>query len=263
VIAIVVLTHSRVDLLRRCVERVLGRTSDATREIVIWDNASTDETAAYLHDLRDPRVRIVRHDRNIGQNAYAPAFAMTMSEYLVELDDDVIDAPDRWDKTLLDAYRLLPEVGFLAANLVDNEHDEAARVMHHQRAHMYREVRANGIRLLEGPTGGGCAITSREVYDRVGGFRQNRKHIFWSEDDAYIKDIGKVGLNAATLADLEVLHAGGAYYSPVVPEKVQWWDRHRRQMERKATLKRALLGVPLVRPLNERFCWFEPPNSAR
>src|SRR4249920_950957 len=47
-IAIVVLTHNRVELLRKCVENVLLRTSDATREIVIWDNASPDATADYL-----------------------------------------------------------------------------------------------------------------------------------------------------------------------------------------------------------------------
>jgi len=263
VIAVVVLTHNRVHLLRQCVECVLARTSDATREVVIWDNASTDGTPEYLRQLRDPRLRVVHHARNIGQNAYARAFAMTDASYLVELDDDVIEAPEHWDKTLLDAFRRLPEIGFLAANLVDNEHDEAAQVMHHLRPHMYREAHAHGVRLLEGPTGGGCAITSRAVYDRVGGFRQNRKYIFWSEDDAYIEDIAKIGLNAATLADLEVLHAGGAYYSPIVPEKVQWWDRHRRQLERKTAVKRVLLRVPLVRPLNERFSWFRSPDSSR
>ena len=47
-ISIVVLTHDRVDLLRKCVENVLARTSDATREIVIWNNASTDGTAEFL-----------------------------------------------------------------------------------------------------------------------------------------------------------------------------------------------------------------------
>jgi GT2 family glycosyltransferase len=47
-IAVVVLTHSRVHLLRKCVENVLGRTSPATREIVIWNNASTDGTREYL-----------------------------------------------------------------------------------------------------------------------------------------------------------------------------------------------------------------------
>ena len=52
-IAVVVLTHNRVQLLEKCVENVLSRTSDSTTEIVIWNNASTDETRQYLDSLDD------------------------------------------------------------------------------------------------------------------------------------------------------------------------------------------------------------------
>lgn len=46
-IAIVVITLNRVGLLRKCVENVLLRTSDATTETVIF---STDGTADYPRD---------------------------------------------------------------------------------------------------------------------------------------------------------------------------------------------------------------------
>ena len=93
-IAIVVLAHNRLELLRQCVDNVLGgeRRSE-TREIVVWDNASSDGTPAFLDSLADPRIRVVHHPRNIGQNGYAEAFASTKSEFMIDLDDDVIDAP--------------------------------------------------------------------------------------------------------------------------------------------------------------------------
>src|ERR1700740_320641 len=121
-IALVVLTHNRVNLLQKCVENVLQRTSAATREIVIWDNASTDGTSAYLKTLDDPRIRVIESKENIGQNAYARAFRLTTSPYLVELDDDVVEAPAGWDAMLLDAFKRLPEIGFLAADLEDDPH---------------------------------------------------------------------------------------------------------------------------------------------
>jgi GT2 family glycosyltransferase len=93
-IAVVVLTHNRRHLVQKCVENVLLRTSEATREIVIWDNASTDGTAEYLATLEDPRIRVVRSERNIGQNGYARAFRQTTAPYLIEVDDDVVDAPE-------------------------------------------------------------------------------------------------------------------------------------------------------------------------
>jgi len=261
-VAIVVLTYNRMHLLRQCVDNVLLRTSPNTREIVIWNNASEDGTSEYLETITDPRFRVVHHEANIGINGYARAFSMTSSPYLIELDDDIIEAPAHWDLTLLDAFRRLPRVGFLAANLVNNPHDQTAWVMYTANASAYRTVEENGVSLKIGPTGGGCSITSRELHDRVGGFRQSKKQIFWLEDEAYIHDIGKLGFGAAYLEDLRVLHAGGAYYAPVTREKEKYWEDFSRKQARKRRIKRMLLRIPFVRPLNERCGWFSAPDDS-
>ena len=259
-IAIVVLTYNRVDLLCKCVENVLLRTSGATREIVIWDNASPDGTADYLKSLNEPRIRVVISEKNIGQNAYARAFRMTTSPYFIELDDDVVNAPPKWDAVMLDAFKRLPHVGFLAADLEDDPHDLASRYRHHIRPHEYTLVEENGIRLLRGPTGGGCAITSRELNERVGGFRENKKEVFWLEDAAYIADIERIGFGAAVLADLRVHHTGGPHYTKTSKEKVEYWQRWRAKRERRAAIKRILVRIPFVRRLNARFGWFVAPD---
>jgi GT2 family glycosyltransferase len=258
-IAVVVLTHNRVDLLQKCVENVLTRTSPATKEIIIWNNASPDATAAYLDSLRDPRIRVVHSDENIGQNAYARAFAMTTEPYLIEIDDDVVAAPDEWDKTLLDAFRRLPDVGFLAADLEDDPHDLASRYRHHVRPHEYTLVEENGVRLLHGPTGGGCAMTSRELNQRVGGFRENKKEVFWLEDAAYIADLEKIGFRAAVLADLRVHHTGGPHYTKTPQAKIDYWKRFEKMQRRKLLVKRVLVRMPFVRRLNARYGWFVAP----
>jgi GT2 family glycosyltransferase len=258
-VAIVVLTHNRVHLLQRCVQDVLLQASDATQEIVVWNNGSTDATAAYLDSLTDARIRIVHSEKNIGQNAYARAFAMTESDYLVELDDDVVDAPPGWDAMLLDAFRRLPNIGFLAADLEDDPHDIAAQHRHHVRPHDYALVEIDGIRVLKGPTGGGCAMTSRAVYEEVGGFRQQAGRAFWLEDQAYIEDIEAVGYEAAILADLKVLHQGGPFYAEVSEEKAAYWRSWEAAQERKAAAKRLLLRIPFLRALNRRHRWFTEP----
>ena len=69
-IAVVVLTHNRVHLLPKCVENVLLRTSAATREIVIWNNASTDGTAELSRlARRSADLASSTAEQNIGQNA--------------------------------------------------------------------------------------------------------------------------------------------------------------------------------------------------
>ncbi|HLX19066.1 MAG TPA: glycosyltransferase family 2 protein [Gaiellaceae bacterium] len=257
-IAVVVLTFNRPHLLEQCLEKVVRRTSDRTTEILLVDNGSTDGTSETIARFCDPRVRVIRNRRNIGQSAYRPAFARTTAEYLIELDDDVIDAPEAWDRTLLDAFERLPEVGFLAANLVDEPNDVTARIMYGHSASAYRFEERNGVQLKLGPVGGWCAITSRAIYDEVGGFRRSR-HTFWLEDAAYIKDIRARGYEAAILDDLRVAHAGGEFFAPVSSAKERYWQSFRRRNRRRRAAKRLLLALPPIRSLNARHGWFRAP----
>jgi GT2 family glycosyltransferase len=263
-LAIVVLTYNRLHLLRQCVENVLLRTSDATREIVIWDNASTDGTAEYLDSLTDPRIKVVHHPQNVGQNGYAHAVPLTSTEFFIELDDDVVEAPVGWDRAMLEAFERLPQIGFLQAKLADDGFSPGADLFYRKKAKLYEPQEVNGVTILVGgPVGGGCTITSRELYDRVGGFRQNKKMVFWHEDAAYIEDIEKLGFGKAILDGVTVVHHGGPHYSEITPEKRAYYEHVRRVEARKAVVKRALLAVPLVRPLNERYGWFQPPAPSR
>jgi GT2 family glycosyltransferase len=257
-IAVVVLTHDRQPLLQRCVENVLQRASEQTREIVIWNNASTDSTREYLDSLDDPRIRAVHSERNVGQSGYARGFALTTSPFLVELDDDVTGAPAGWDLILRDAFKRLPSIGFLGADLEDDPNDQASHYRHHVRPHEYTEAVENGIRLFRGPTGGACAITSRDLYDRVGGFPQP-KEVFWSEEAAYIAGIRRLGYGAAVLADLRVHHTGAPYYTAVSQAKLGFYVRRYARWRRRNTAKRALYALPLVERLNTEHRWFEPP----
>jgi GT2 family glycosyltransferase len=263
VIAIVVLTHNRAHLLKRCVEDVLLRTSDGTEEIVIWNNASTDGTTEYLAGLADPRIRVVHHPTNIGTNAYRDAVAQTSAPYIVEVDDDVIEAPHHWDATLLDAFRAIPNIGQLAADLKEDPNDAAYCYLRYAREHRnaWTPKQVEGFKILEGPTPGGCAMTSREAYERVGGFRQHKKLVFWHETEAYVRDLRKNGYRTAILEDLKVWHAGGKYYAEPTQAKLDFHVHRARVEGRKNVVKRAILRVPFAAALNARHRWFAPPDD--
>jgi O-antigen biosynthesis protein len=262
-IAVIVLTHNRAHLLKRCMEDVLLRTSPATSEIVIWDNASQDETKAYLSSMQDPRLTVVHNEENIGTNAYSRAAAMTSAPYIVEVDDDVVEAPQHWDKTMLDAFLKIPNIGYLVADLKEDPNDSAYRYLQYVKGqrNVFTPKEIDGVRILEGPTGSGCAMTSREVYDRVGGFRQHGKLVFWHEAAAYVRDVRKLGYRTAYLRDLKVWHAGSPYYSRPSEAKLAFHKHRSRVNARKDFVKRTLLAVPFASSLNERFRWFDPPDD--
>ena len=72
----------------------------------------------------------------------------------------------------------------------------------------------------------------------------------------------EAGLEAAYLNDLELVHAGGPYYSPIPPEKNAFWTYTERRQRRRNRVKQAILHVPYARTLNERYQWFVPPDRS-
>jgi GT2 family glycosyltransferase len=260
VIAIAVLTHNRLPVLRQCVENVVARTSELTSEIVIWNNSSEDGTREYLASLSDPRLKIVNHAENIAMNAIGRAFRLTTAPYLIELDDDVVDAPERWDETLLAAYRRLPRIGLLCASIAYDPDDPASRYLKYMReevgAYVAREI--NGVRILEGSVGGACTMTSRALYDRVGGFKEHRRYPYWRPEIPFQRAMRKLGYYSAFLADLEVRHQGGSETKPPRPKAV-YHEYEYRSRARKNVVKRMILSVPFAAALNRRYRWFDPP----
>ncbi len=261
-IAIVVLTHNREHLLRRCVENVLLRTSELTSEIVIWNNASTDGTRDYLESLADPRIELVHHAENIAMNALPRALRRTTAPYLIELDDDVVEAPERWDETLLSAFSRLPGIGFLCANITYDPTDAASRYLRYMREEVgaYTREEVNGIRILRGPVGGACTMTSRELYEQVGGFKEHRRFPYWRPDIPYRQALRKLGYDSAFLADLEIRHEGGRDSSAPQP-KLEYHRYERILGARKNRLKRVILAFPFAAALNRRYGWFDPPTA--
>lgn len=262
-ISVIVLTHNRAHLLERCVEDVLLRTSDATREIIIWNNASGDETKEYLESVESSKIRVIHHKTNIGTNAYAHAVELTSCPYIVGIDDDVIEAPYEWDKTLLEAFLKIPNIGYLVADLKEDPNDSAYQYLKYAKEvrQVYTRREVNGVTILEGPTGSGCAMTSRQIYDRVGGFGQHKKLVFWHEDAAYVRSVRKHGYRTAILEELQVWHAGSPYYSRPSRAKLEFHDHRRRVNAAKDIVKKILLRIPFVATLNDRYKWFGTPDE--
>ena len=63
-------------------------------EIVVSDNASSDETQAVLAEFDDHRLRVIRQDRNLGMNGnWNACLAEARGEYIALVPDDDRIAP--------------------------------------------------------------------------------------------------------------------------------------------------------------------------
>ena len=64
-VSVYIITHNRVDLLRRCVLSVINQ-SYQNLEIIIIDDASNDDTKKYIKSINDTRIIYLRNESNQG-----------------------------------------------------------------------------------------------------------------------------------------------------------------------------------------------------
>ncbi|MGI8721673.1 MAG: glycosyltransferase [Geodermatophilaceae bacterium] len=106
----VVVTWNRAELLARSLRAILAQTS-VPDQILVIDNASTDETATMLADHFTGRVEVVRLTENIGGAGGFAAGIVRALEHLPGavwlLDDDTVPHPNAL-QALLEARRHYP-----------------------------------------------------------------------------------------------------------------------------------------------------------
>ena len=78
--------------LRKVIERALGQTYQNV-EVIVSDNCSSDNTPELVGSVRDPRLRYIRQETNIGPNKnFNYCLSQAKGEYfLLFHDDDMID----------------------------------------------------------------------------------------------------------------------------------------------------------------------------
>jgi glycosyltransferase involved in cell wall biosynthesis len=100
--------------VEEAVASVLSQTTPFD-ELLVVDDASTDDSATVLSQIskREKRVKVIRHERNLGQlAAFETAILQSSSEFLFLLDADDVYAPD-YLATAIEIYRRLPHCDFL------------------------------------------------------------------------------------------------------------------------------------------------------
>ena len=94
----VVVTHDRLAQLQTTLDALLATPPEDLCAVVVVDNASTDGTQIWLADQTDPRLDVLRHDRNLGgaggfENGMKRAMETHAPDWVVVMDDDARPAP--------------------------------------------------------------------------------------------------------------------------------------------------------------------------
>ncbi len=96
-VSVVLPTYERAGVLPRAIDSVLAQTLE-NLELIVVDDASTDETASVVRSYRDPRVTYRSHETNRGGSAARnTGIDAASGEYIAFIDSD-----DEWLPTKLE-----------------------------------------------------------------------------------------------------------------------------------------------------------------
>jgi len=188
--SIIILTHDNIDYTITCLES-LFRTLTVEAEVIVVDNASTDDTLIYLENLGN-KIRIIRNKTNLSfSKANNQAAATAKGQYLLFLNND-IELLTGWCDFLVSHFENNLETGIQGAKLLypDGSIQHAGIVygkvaddidMHYHiyLTHQRYAPEVNKTRAYQMVTGAMLAIR-KKVFDEVNGFDEN--FIFGYED---------------------------------------------------------------------------------
>ena len=102
-VTIAIPTFNRANMLKKAISSALNQSFEKL-EVLIVDNASSDETQKTVSNINDSRVRYIKNSSNIGLSAnWQKCVHHASGDYLLMLSDDDILMPNAIS-TLLKPY---------------------------------------------------------------------------------------------------------------------------------------------------------------
>lgn len=237
-VSIVMVTYGGLPLTRRCLDSLLAGETWPRFEVVIVDNASPDETPAYLRSLTDPRVQVLFEERNLGFPAGTNAgLAVARGEIVLFLNNDTIVPPGLLGR-LVGPLERDPRLGLLCAttNFCGNEarveagYDDLAALP----AFAARRAREHGGATFDLPVAAlYCVAARRAVLEEIGPLDEGFG-VGMFEDDDLSERARRAGYRVACAEGAYVHHVGQGTFQHLSPEEYDaLWRQNRARYETK------------------------------
>lgn len=187
--------------------------NDIPYEFLIVDNGSSDGTKSLLREVakKDKNIKLSLKWFNKGLERYKTLMKKAKYDYIIIVDDDIIELPHFFDKKLLYSIKKAPSFGFIALDVVQDQFTDGAK----PDPHNYKDIHIEDFILQEGPAGGWFSILRKKDYNCLQkDFNKNSLSFTNGEDGSLTRLLkNKLNLKSGILKGEKCLHASGPYYS--------------------------------------------------
>jgi GT2 family glycosyltransferase/glycosyltransferase involved in cell wall biosynthesis len=223
-VSVIVLSYNNLALTRACIRSVLTLSDYPDLELIVVDNASSDETPTYLKALalRDSRVRLVLNASNNGFAAgNNDGLREASGEYVIVLNNDTY-VTRGWVRDIIRPLVLDPTVGLVGplTNNIGNE--QKLSLTYSTMAEMsvvareFTSARARH-RLPVQCVAFFCAAMRRSLLQEVG-FLDEAYGLGFFEDDDYCKRVLAAGYSIVVADDTFIHHELSASFGKLPSE---------------------------------------------
>ena len=194
-LSIIVLTYNALDFTKRCLQKISQNTRE-DYELIIIDNASTDETPEFLQTVKGAKIVLNKKNHGVAAGRNQGILRAT-GEFIVFLDNDTEVGPG-WDQRLLSHFQN-PEIG-----IVGHSGNRVLSLNPLKFTHPLEDGVRSGIVDV---VAGYCFAFPRSLVDLIGNQLEKMPYPrFWHEDLEFCLRAKKIGKLTLLDKDIPIQH---------------------------------------------------------
>lgn len=226
-VSLIIPVFNHYELTRNCLWSLLQHTKGVSYEIIIADDASSDETKNISKHIKN--IQHIRMKKNSGFGANVEnAIKYTNGKYVGLLNNDMLFY-DNWLKPIIDKLESDKTIGAAGGTLIAPDGrlnelgmmiSESANIIRIGRGLKYSEKLHDLSNSNFDYKSGCCLFLSKKLWDKLGGFDKNLRPAYFEDTDLCFR-IHEIGLKISNVFESRIMHFETQSYNSTDKTKIK------------------------------------------
>ena len=229
-LSIIIVTWNTASTTLKCINSIKKYLADFDYEIIVVDNASTDNTLSLLELEKD--IKIINNEQNFGYGQGNNLGAkIARGEYILFLNSDM----ELIDNKLIDMYKFIklnPKIGLIGPKLLNIDLSTQGSVFPPQTClnafkefwlgqKSYSKYVPDSEKPIEVfSLSGGAMLIKHSLFNKIGGW--DKRYFMYFEDLELCRQVKKLGYKIYYYPSCRLIHRHGASGKSLADSANQW-----------------------------------------